>query len=267
MSRIAVDIGGTKIKIGDIDSPQKTKTIKTPHKCEDCLNVIAEEILRLKEGNTIVVVACPGLISFEGVCEKALYIPLVGVNISKEISSRTGCQVIVDNDANVQALGFCQPNSIYISIGTGVGGAYINSMGQIERGYNNYGGEFGHLYVGGTEKCYCGKRGCLDSIVSGRVFINKLGDKWWGKYTLPDVAEKIRQAGDATGIAIAQLAILYNPKQSYIRGRICKFDIFTNAVINSISKNGWNAMDIDFQESTWDGVIAGAKKIIDELER
>lgn len=41
MSRIAVDIGGTKIKIGDIDSPQKTKTIKTPHKCEDCLNVIA----------------------------------------------------------------------------------------------------------------------------------------------------------------------------------------------------------------------------------
>ena len=262
LSNIVVDIGGTKIKIGVIGNPLSVITLRTPQNGETCLNLIAQEALRLKDSETVIVVACPGLITLAGVCENALYVPLRGINIKEEIFKRTGCRTIVDNDANVQALGFCKPNSIYLSIGTGVGGAYINSKGAIERGQNNFSGEFGHLFVGGLDRCYCGRVGCLDTMAAGRVLVDKFGDKWWENDRTPEITEKIIQAGEASGRAIAQLSILYDPQRIYIRGRICEFDAFKNAVMDAAARYGWYKAEIDFNVSTWEGILAGSEKMI-----
>lgn len=69
------------------------------------------------------------------------------------------------NDAN--AAGFAESryienNAIYLSLSNSVGGAIIFSK-ELYTGDNLRAGEFGHVtIIPNGEKCYCGKKGCLD---------------------------------------------------------------------------------------------------------
>ena len=64
-------------------------------------------------------------------------------------------------------------NAIYLTIGTGIGGA-IEVDGKLYNGENNIAGEFGHLMmVYNGEKCGCGNRGCWERYASGNA-IEKL---------------------------------------------------------------------------------------------
>lgn len=77
-----------------------------------------------------------------------------------------------DNDANNAAYAEItdkQRNTIYLSLNDTVGGAtYIN--GRIYQGDHYKSAEFGHMIiVPNGKKCYCGKRGCLDSYCSART--------------------------------------------------------------------------------------------------
>jgi glucokinase len=82
--------------------------------------------------------------------------------------------VIMDNDANVGALGEasfgagagCSP-LFYMTLSTGIGGG-ICDCGRIWRGADSYGGEIGHLTIrpDGPE-CLCGARGCFERMCCG----------------------------------------------------------------------------------------------------
>jgi len=86
----------------------------------------------------------------------------------------TGTTAVMDNDANVGALGEaefgagrgCSP-LFYMTLSTGIGGG-IYEDGRIWRGADSYGGEIGHLTVrpDGPE-CLCGARGCLERLCCG----------------------------------------------------------------------------------------------------
>jgi glucokinase len=90
------------------------------------------------------------------------------------ISAAAGCQAVVDNDANVGALGERYfgagrelPSLLYLTISTGIGGGIIVG-GDVLRGADSYGGEIGHMTVvpDGPE-CLCGARGCLERMCCG----------------------------------------------------------------------------------------------------
>ncbi|MBE9201501.1 MULTISPECIES: ROK family protein [unclassified Nodularia (in: cyanobacteria)] len=82
--------------------------------------------------------------------------------------------VIVDNDANVAALGEYRfgageghDSLFYITISTGVGGGWILN-GQPWRGVGGMAGEIGHMVVDPAgPMCLCGKRGCVERLASG----------------------------------------------------------------------------------------------------
>lgn len=83
--------------------------------------------------------------------------------------------VLVMNDARAEAFanhwfnGKEDDEKIYIMLGEGVGGAYINASA-IRRGLHNRGGEFGHMVIHpGGKQCLCGKKGCLEAYVSEKV--------------------------------------------------------------------------------------------------
>lgn len=92
-------------------------------------------------------------------------------NIIKE---KLGIPAIVDNDANVGALGEftfgAGKNSthlVYYTISTGIGGGIIIN-GQIYRGGNGNAGELGHCPIlRDGPLCDCGNHGCLESLCSG----------------------------------------------------------------------------------------------------
>ena len=88
--------------------------------------------------------------------------------------------VIVMNDARAEAYaghwfnGKPEDEKIYIMLGEGVGGAYINASA-IRNGVHNRGGEFGHMVIHPEGKqCLCGKKGCFEAYVSEKVLSSEL---------------------------------------------------------------------------------------------
>lgn len=88
--------------------------------------------------------------------------------------------VVVMNDARTEAYadhwfnGKHEDEKIYIMLGEGVGGAYINASA-IRNGVHNRGGEFGHMVIHpGGKQCLCGKKGCFEAYVSEKVLSSEL---------------------------------------------------------------------------------------------
>lgn len=94
----------------------------------------------------------------------------VGSVIEKEV----GIPFFIDNDANVAALGerwvgagANNPNVVFVTLGTGVGGGVI-ADGNLIHGVAGAGGEIGHMIVDPENgfTCTCGNKGCLETVAS-----------------------------------------------------------------------------------------------------
>ena len=116
---------------------------------------------------------------------------LNGMPIQKDLAKTLDKVILIQNDANCFALAETLLGSVKdqypdaknvfgIIMGTGVGGGVIIG-GKTVYGSQGIGGEWGHTIVTDNgEKCYCGKRGCVESVISGRalqIYYNKISGK------------------------------------------------------------------------------------------
>lgn len=94
----------------------------------------------------------------------------VGSVIEKEV----GIPFFIDNDANVAALGerwvgagANNPDVVFVTLGTGVGGGVI-ADGNLIHGVAGAGGEIGHMIIDPENgfTCTCGNKGCLETVAS-----------------------------------------------------------------------------------------------------
>lgn len=101
-------------------------------------------------------------------------------SVENELALRTGLATIRENDANCAALGefWVSPEphrdfvAVYVSHGIGAG---IVINGAIYRGVSGNAGEIGHMVsVPDGELCWCGSRGCLETVASPRAMVNKV---------------------------------------------------------------------------------------------
>ena len=92
----------------------------------------------------------------------------------EKIESLIGVRAVMDNDANVAALGESVYGAgrsanplFYMTLSTGIGGGIVLD-GRIYRGANSFAGEIGHLnIVPEGPECLCGSYGCLELMCSG----------------------------------------------------------------------------------------------------
>jgi predicted NBD/HSP70 family sugar kinase len=95
------------------------------------------------------------------------------VPIKEMLATATGLEVTLDNDATAAAVGERwagagrgAANFAYFHLGTGVGGGLVLGH-QVYRGGSMNAAEFGHTSVAEDgPDCYCGNRGCLESLVN-----------------------------------------------------------------------------------------------------
>ncbi|GAA3206037.1 ROK family transcriptional regulator [Dactylosporangium siamense] len=95
------------------------------------------------------------------------------VPIKEMLATATGLEVTLDNDATAAAVaerwagaGRGVANFAYFHLGTGVGGGLVLGH-QVYRGGSMNAAEFGHTSVAEDGPgCYCGNRGCLESLVN-----------------------------------------------------------------------------------------------------
>lgn len=191
-----IDLGGTDIKGGLVEDSGRiideeripTEAGKGPsHVLERMVKIIT--VLRERNADREVAgagVGVPGQVLVEeGLLVEAPNLKdWHNIHVADEMQKRLDIPVIVDNDANVAALGEyrygagkgCR-NMLMVTLGTGVGGGLILN-GEVYRGAAGGAGEFGHIVVRrGGAVCTCGRRGCVEAYVGSGGILRILREK------------------------------------------------------------------------------------------
>ncbi len=186
--RIGIDLGGTKIEALALDehgTELLRYRIDSPQgDYQQTLLAMSHLVSRIEEqtGETGTVGAgIPGSVSgLTGMVKNANSTWLNGHPIERDLSLLLGREVRVANDANCLAVseatdGAAEGQRVVFGVilGTGAGGG-VALNGTIHAGPNGLGGEWGHNPLPWPEPdefpgppCYCGKRGCIETWVSG----------------------------------------------------------------------------------------------------
>ena len=190
--RIGIDLGGTKIESILIDENQnvlKRKRIPTPktNYCEivnSIVSLVSEFSQNLSDFSFGI--CTPGVISKKtGLIQNSNTQCLIGQPLKNDLEEKLDKNVSMENDANCFAIaestfGVAKQYDVVFGVimGTGVGGGIVIN-GNLHSGRNLIGGEWGHhiLYHDGNS-CYCGKRGCVETYLSGPAL-----EKQWFQLT------------------------------------------------------------------------------------
>ncbi len=160
----------------------------------------------------------------------------VGLRIAAEMEQRLGIPVQIENDANLGALaeltwgaGRDCSNFAYIKAATGIGAGIVID-GRLLRGATGTAGEIGHTTLDEAGPlCYCGNRGCLETVASGPAIVQLVGPVDGETLTLSQVVERasagdlrcrraLADAGREIGVAVAGLCNLINPERVIVGG-------------------------------------------------
>ncbi len=115
----------------------------------------------------------PAPITDDVVLASAILPSWEGVNLREAATAALGCEVHIENDANLGALaehrvglGRGHDNVIFVKVSSGVGAGLIIN-GEIFRGSSGTAGEIGHLTLDEQGPlCRCGSRGCLEAYAA-----------------------------------------------------------------------------------------------------
>lgn len=149
---IAVDLGGTNLRVALIKSGKVLKYSKkpTPKTKEGILNVMVDMISEIITRDVGAIgVASPGPLK-DGIIKNPPNLPIKNFNLQKFLKKKFKKKVIVGNDADAVAMseakyGVRKKNFIILTLGTGIGGGVIIG-GKIFRG-DGYAGELGNIII------------------------------------------------------------------------------------------------------------------------
>ena len=182
--RIGIDLGGTKIEAAVLDSQNQVlfrERIPTEAKFgpEHILNQIhliyqqaCEEIRNELHSLGL---GTPGSISNKtGLLKNSNTTCLNGLPLQQLLEQKIGRSLIIENDANCFALAEATLGAgkgyelvFGVILGTGCGGGIVID-GKIRKGSQHIAGEWGHMTIDPNGPiCYCGKKGCVETLISG----------------------------------------------------------------------------------------------------
>ncbi len=184
---LGIDIGGTFIKGVLVDGNGKIicdGSVPTgcgsggDTMCKNIASLCADLQSSAGVSAVAVGVGCAGMIAEDGTVVFAGNLGLNNFPLAKKLSALLNMHVSVTNDANAAALGEAvfgagkgYSDSVFITLGTGVGGGIIIG-GKLFQGGKNVGAEIGHTVINhGGEKCTCGRKGCFEAYSSATALI------------------------------------------------------------------------------------------------
>lgn len=168
------------------------------------------------------------------------------------IEKETGIKTFLENDANAMAFGEYEQgvvadekNIIFINLDYGTGSGIIID-GKVYYGKSGFSGEFGHIpFFDNNILCGCGKKGCLETEISGQALLRKVKEKLANGATsilskkvknidslkledlieaakLEDVLviELLSEMGEKLGKALSVLINIFNPELVILGGTL-----------------------------------------------
>ena len=203
-----IDLGGTKIEGIILDPGEPGRPIirrRIPTEADGGYDHILARIARLveileRESATPrparLGIGTPGAVEPSTGCLKNSNTTcLNGRPLRADISRSLGIEVVTANDANCMALaeaalgaGRGSATVFGVILGTGVGGGIVVG-GQALEGLHGIAGEWGHNPLRNEhESCYCGRQGCIETVISGPALEKFYERKAGRRLPLPEIA-------------------------------------------------------------------------------
>jgi predicted NBD/HSP70 family sugar kinase len=200
--------------------------------------------------------------------------------LSTTLEKAVGIPTFIENDSRSMAYGeFCngvvstEKNVLFVNLdhGTGMG---ILIDGQVYYGKSGFSGEFGHIPFYTNEIiCSCGKKGCLETEVSGNALLRRFKEKIAAgsvcnhvpatanmddlrietlieaaKNEDPLLVEILTEMGEKLGKALAVLINLFNPELVIIGGMLSETgDFLRLPARTALNKYSLNLVNNDTQ--------------------
>ncbi len=187
--RVGIDLGGTKIEVmvlGDDGRALYGARVATPSGDYEAtvaalVRLVQDARARFGAARSIGI-GTPGSISrLDGRMKNCNSTCLNGRPLREDLQRALGQEVHLANDANCFALSEATDGAgagaavvFGVILGTGVGGGLVVD-GRVLEGPNGIAGEWGHNYLPPAQgeacdppqACYCGRAGCVETILSG----------------------------------------------------------------------------------------------------
>ena len=207
MSKIGIDLGGTKIEGILLDNDLNTiERKRIPTKQEngynsiiDSIKILVNELKSQAKDDFTIGISAPGAISKKtGLVKNSNTQCLIGKPLREDLVQALNHEISIDNDANCFAkaeavLGSAKNYKVVFGVilGTGVGGGIVINE-QVHKGRTNIAGEWGHhtLRIDGN-KCYCGKLGCVGTYLSGPALEKRWTEITGKSETLPSIINNL----------------------------------------------------------------------------
>ncbi len=179
MSTLAIDIGGTKFSVALFEGVSMTCRETRPTHREGGPEWILSQVESIARSWNFerCGVGFGGPVDFPR--QRVALSTHVGgwrdFPLVERLSAMFAVPVVLDNDANVGALGEARFGAgrayrpmFYMTLSTGIGGGIVLEDGSVYRGADSWAGEIGHLTIrpDGPE-CLCGARGCFERMCCG----------------------------------------------------------------------------------------------------
>lgn len=178
--------------------------------------------------------------------EKLLKLPL-------EMANDADCFALAEAQLGVVKQRFPDARVVFgVIMGTGVGGGIVID-GRAIIGLHGIAGEWGHNFLhesGGP--CYCGKTGCVETVISGpsleRYYFNETGNKKSLKDIVALAESKVDPTAQRTmirlveyfGLSLSVIINILDPDVIVIGGGVGNIDLLYDRGIDSVKKYIFN---------------------------
>ena len=262
MYKIGIDLGGTKtegILVDEQFQVIERKRVPTNQNngYESILNIIKDLISDLKEKNnekTSIGVCTPGALSKEsGLIKNSNTQCLIGKDLKNDLEKILEQEISIENDANCFALAEARlgaaknHDTVFgVIMGTGVGGGLVIN-GKIHTGRTNIAGEWGHHCIKPNgNKCYCGRKGCVETYISGPALEKKWNQLTNQNASVPDIIKNSQENAYKTwkneflenfGLSLANVIDIIDPDAIVLGGGLSNIPFLYDEGKNLVYQN------------------------------
>jgi len=251
-----LDLGGTKIEGAIIDPEQPDVALhrlrlptESARGYDHIVAQIGRVVTQLEAASglkrpDVIGVGTPGASEpATGLLKNSNTTCLNGRPLTADLSAHLQVKARLANDANCCALaeatlGSARGRAVVMGLilGTGVGGGIVVN-GQVVEGCHGIAGEWGHNPINGeTTACYCGRKGCVETVISGPALERYYHAHSGEPIRLPEITQRAK-AGDPLalttlarlrdkfGEAIAAVINILDPDAIVIGGGVGNLDL------------------------------------------
>ena len=271
-----IDLGGTKIEGVILSSRKNPEIILRPRIATeqefgyDHILAQIQSLIHIMEEESglnapsYIGLATPGVLDPSlGTIKNSNTTCLNGKHLKRDLEEKLGLEFTLANDANCFALAETKMGAVRKRVptarvvigtimGTGVGSGIVVD-GKVLYGKHGISGEWGHLYLDDSGgECYCGRVGCVETIISGsalqKYFFTISGEK----LTFQEIIELVRNGSNEHAIrtfnrliqffgkGIAQLINIIDPDAIILGGGLGNIDELYTLGVEEAKKHLFN---------------------------